>query len=557
MSYFICIPEIIELIVNHLSHKDRVACLRVCKIFYTILIPNIWRDITVRPSSLEESGRNLNPIKSSLEKYKHYVTELHLENTSPLQYLALKGCYHLQTLTIKSSRAYPGTQDWQDFKDQILPELSVFIMAHASTLVHVGIDLPRNSIITPRKDFWDALAQCSKLDVLNLHGICIPNTFVSMLLQVLERGPQSLKFDSMEIPEWQVAISNFQDPSNLKGSNSPKSDFVIQGLHTLSIIESYSATPLSDPFHHSQAMLVRDCVNLKSLEWKGCDIDNDSWLCESSQIDDNASHFFKTITMDPWPLSQLESLSLPWVRVTDKELSKLLCQMNQLKELRVQGSLFGPLSLEAMLSEREVSSAGGGSGAKPKQRRLCDSVETLVLNKCRNVTSTMIQTLLSNCHNLKAFKADKITSRDIVFGEDWVCHGLEELVVHIASPNSCSTTTGSFSFVDMERIVFSRLSKLVKLKRLILTADAKFAIESKRTVSLRLDAGLGLLTDLKELRDLGFHMDLNQNIGLEEAQWMVESWPKLSSLRGQLNQDPETRHQLRSIFGQKRIVLQG
>ncbi|KAF9201900.1 hypothetical protein BGZ49_007903 [Haplosporangium sp. Z 27] len=458
----------------------------------------------------------------SLEKYKHYITELHLENTSPLQYLALKGCYHLRTLTIKSSRAYPGTQDWQDFKDQILPELSVFIMAHASTLVHVGIDLPRNSMITPKKDFWDALAQCSKLDVLSLRGICIPNTFVSMLLQVLERGPQSLKFDSMEIPEWQVAISNFQDSSNLKGSNSPKSDFVIQGLHTLSIIESYSATPLSDPFHHSQAMLVRDCVNLKSLEWKGCDIDNDSWLCESSQIDDNASHFFKTITMEPWPLSQLESLNLPWVRVTDKELSKLLCQMNQLKELRVQGSLFGPLSLEAMLSEGEVSSAGGGSGAKPKQRRLCDSVETLVLNKCRN-----------------AFKADKITSRDIVFGEDWVCHGLEELVVHLASPNSCGTTTESPSFVDMERIVFSRLSKLVKLKRLILTADAKFAIKSKRT-----------------LRDLGFHMDLNQNIGLEEAQWMVENWPKLSSLRGQLNQDPKTRHQLRSIFEQKRIVLQ-
>ncbi|KAF9109832.1 hypothetical protein BGX27_007149 [Mortierella sp. AM989] len=537
----LCIPEIVESIAKYLPLRDKVTCLRISKIFHSVLIPTVWSEVEVRTPNWPKHNQGHYPAGSGLERHKHHIQGLYFREIYPLELLSLQGCSSIRELVIDTIHAprEMSAQDREGFREQILTGISNFISAHASTIEYISIYLTGSAMTLPGKHLWEALAKCSKLTRLDLRGVCIPNEFLHLFLRVCGNGPPSLRFESIRIPEWQAAMMQV-DHDNLTKFSHSTNGLIMPGPHKLSIIDCHSSLFPKVSLHHDQALMVRSCVNLKSVEWRGYDLD--PWETQGEpDIDD--CDFLNTLSMDPWPLHQLETLELSLIQAKDSDIAGLLNQLHQLKELKMVGTMFGPLSLAAILADKEVNS---------RRRRLCDSVETLLLGSCSDVTSKMLQALLSNCRKLKLITADKITVHDIAYGEEWVCDDIEFLIVHITAYEA-GNSPGSQSSADMERLVFHCLSKLVKLKGLILTNN--MMCDGTRTINLRLGAGLELLKDLKELRELRFHLDFHQTMGVEEVRWIMGNWPKIESLGGRVNQDPAIQNQISAILKEKGIAL--
>ncbi|KAG0228226.1 hypothetical protein BGX31_006690 [Mortierella sp. GBA43] len=253
------------------------------------------------------------------------------------------------------------------------------------------------------------------------------------------------------------------------------------------------------------------------------------------------------------------------MKATDKELATLLCKINQLKHLNVQGTLFGPLSFQAIVMDRiDLPGAEGTSTrsgrSPPYERRLCDLVEVLDLKLCGAVTGDMIQTILASCPSLTHFHADKITITEITQGGDWVCFGLRELDIYLEADVQVShyhdeDAFASGSFAELHRDVFGRLATLTRLERLILTDDID-SYRGKRTLDLRLDGGMDLLAGLKNMRELHFRCDGHQSMGVAEARWIAQHWPGLRVLGGLVTQNKIILEEMRSILARQKIHLQ-
>ncbi|KAF9901284.1 hypothetical protein EC991_006303 [Linnemannia zychae] len=202
------------------------------------------------------------------------------------------------------------------------------------------------------------------------------------------------------------------------------------------------------------------------------------------------------------------------------------------------------------------------------------TLESLVLKECDGLCSEDIQVILSSCVNLRVFQA--MTSSGAEFSSTvyldasemvdspWVCLRLESLkliITGIARPDlkedqyGKSLTgplhDGSIQGYELQRIVYSQLSKLTRLRELWLGHDAPDLDDEENyhptevegqwkyidpdeqfeCLEFSLRSGLDLLRGLKELRELNVDR-MNIRVGLSEVQWMAERWPKLERIVG-------------------------
>ncbi|KAF9356553.1 hypothetical protein BGX26_005122 [Mortierella sp. AD094] len=549
VSHPLRIPEIIESIAIYLPQSDLVTCLRVCKKFHFVLTPIVWSKISVcrtwrsvLPSPLIQEIQPLPPALDRLsyptgqclQRYKDHIQEIDLYEECPNEYWALRGL-HLRAIRFND----PGS-----YYEQEKVGLLSLIDAHSSTLecIHFRVKEPAYRRMTLEKDFRAALARCKKLKELYFDGVTIPDDFISMFLQVGE-GLHTLRFEYSEMLDWVSAAATIKgDHKGLEEFNHPKYGFVLPGPRNLTIIESRVRNQHKQhPLLHRQAMMIRSCINLESLQWKGYDLADEDWIYTDAykKSDDDSCYFCNTLSMDPWPLSRLESLNLSWVRMKDGDLARLLNQIHQLKELNLEGTLFGVESFNAVIAGKGNAIDGaGGSNAPQRRQQLCDSIESLSLLCCSNVDGRMIQELLSSCHKLKAFTAGEIEIIDIANGEEWVCNDIKNLAIYISA--DIHKKTGPAEIQRIQRITYHRLAKLVKLEKLRFSHYHKrngYFRNSGRTIDLKLEYGLDLLKDLKELRELHFSGESEQDLSSGDVQWMIDNWPKFICLNGR---DPRT-----------------
>ncbi|KAF9897565.1 hypothetical protein BX616_005352, partial [Lobosporangium transversale] len=481
------IPEILLLIGGFLDQDDLLNCIRVSKNFYRAFIRIIWRKITIVPFRY--------PSGKTLQNHKQYIEEINFEaNNIPEEYGALQGCDRLQTIN------YEGNYSW----DEPICFLSM-IWAHSSTITRVCLENVLSSYWP-----WKTLLECVHLNHLGLSFTYINGDGVDIFFQVCK------KVKHLNL----ARVSIKQLPINFLSSEG--SEYVLPSIHTLRIEDVDIISP-PDPYTSSYCvgMLVRKCPGLCALEYGGYDL--------KSEFEQSAhEHFYRgAFLQHPWTLNNLTELSFFSMIVTDEDMAILLRRVTGLKRLDVQFCAFGPLSMRELLAEEQEVLEDGQIVRKRRDQRLCDTIEVLGINIPNIRSDGIAQAILTNCPRLKRLAGSRITIAEIVNGVQWVSTGLTHLEINLVADVDQETAEG----MAKARIAFKQLGKLTQLRCLDLTVWPLEGGE-RRTLDLRLRAGLDELANLKSLHTLAFRDDHHQQIELGEATWILNNWPSIRCLKG-------------------------
>ncbi|ORZ28844.1 hypothetical protein BCR41DRAFT_344172 [Lobosporangium transversale] len=480
------ILEIISLIGSFLDRKDLLNCLCVSKTFHGALIWHIWRKIIVRRHG------PFTPTGEALQKHKEYIEKIHFiypQKDIPEEYGSLQGCIRLQF--IQTSRISPREPAPTRFLN--------LIKAHNSTITKINLAYVQNSQL-----LWETLLGCANFNRLKVASMCI-NDGVDIFFQVCKKLGY-LDFKNVSIR---------QLPTDFLSGEA--SEYTFPNMHTLRVDD----VRIDDPPHphtspYCLGTLVRRCPNLSTLEYREC----------YPRIDVRDKFYNEAFFHHSWTLDNLSELSFPSIGIKDEDLAALLRRMTELRRLDIPCCDFGQLSLQALLADEQEILYNGQVVRKIRLRRLCETVEILMLD-VRNKIDGLVYTILSNCPRLKRLCGPRIMVTEIVDGAEWVSTQLTDLIITLVADIDQETEEG----MAKTRIVFKQLGKLTRLHSLCLTAW----VRSIRTLDLQLRAGLDELANLRSLYTLSFRDDFHQQMQLKDATWMVNNWPSIRYLYGRVN----------------------
>ncbi|KAF9355238.1 hypothetical protein BGX34_010569, partial [Mortierella sp. NVP85] len=373
----------------------------------------------------------------------------------------------------------------------------------------VNLDIEKDRIGTGGTIHWGLTEKYPLLDYLSLSSVNVDRPLCREILE--HPNIRTLSLGSAVITEdiltvfWEacrnlecllISTVNFKSESTLM----PK-DIVFGRMRrlVLSYVEAQSLLEQLDPVFH--------CPMLEKLEWEPPNALN-VWM--------NINH---PVQRDSWP--QLNELRIS-IDPQDAELGSLLEGL---------GNCFGKIT-----NLRAWRGTFGPQASKALGFHFTTLVE-LRLNYRLSVASSTIRDVLCSCPKLEILRARIIYARDIAEGGPWVCQRLRELGVCFRVGE---TEQGLHS------LVFERLSTLTRLETLDMKESARANHGSDGVLDFRLDYGLEQLASLHELKVLRFHTKVEhmQQIGMEDVEWMIDSWKKLKGIYGRLNSDPKLEYQL-------------
>ncbi|KAI1312275.1 hypothetical protein EDD11_002994 [Mortierella claussenii] len=552
-------PDFLRSISTYLRHQDLVRCLYVNNTFYNVFKPLVWRRITLIDGSPDQGALH-SPSGITLEHNKHLIKNIVvIQGYVPPEYLALQGLKDLQSISINDTTASPDDPASMDkLMTQILPWLTRLIAQSSSTLKKIDISHTPGAYLEPPRDFWQALSACSRLKAVTLYHLSISDASFSDLLQACA-GVRELHLVSMSLPRMPtclVAPAVAAHPTDSVSSDSNISP--LGDLRKLTLAGRWSQKdPPSRLSVEDQLALIQRCPRLERLSWScnGRGPQPRLQICEQE-----TRLLMKGMAQDlVWTrLQRLSALELGSRSISDAELAAVLRQMYRLVELKVTKEGMGPLSVEALMTDRgdddvdtttTTASSSDTMDNRGRQRRLCDSLETLEIYNCSNMTSRLVQTILTHCPRLKRISADKIMLTDVAEeGQEWVCTEMTDFSIGIEVNVDTQTEPGK----SMQHRAFEQLSRMPKLTEINLVGW-KFQPVPFKSLDLRLDAGMNQLAGLRELRQIFFVGDMMQNMLVEDAQWIVDHFPKLTVLQGLVNQDKVVRQQIREIFESRSV----
>ncbi|KAG0001513.1 hypothetical protein BGZ80_003878 [Entomortierella chlamydospora] len=187
------------------------------------------------------------------------------------------------------------------------------------------------------------------------------------------------------------------------------------------------------------------------------------------------------------------------------------------------------------------------------------TVREMNLDKCPNVTSKMVNTLLVSCSALEALSADRLYVVDMVQdgSQPWACLNMRELCLNIdlfdpyqghieSADNDVLEEEGSendeganvaeeagksmeaLQVAERQRLIIAQLAKLRKLKVLCTNRECMDSQDNGPTecVEFILEKGLDQLARLTQLEEIHFS-GLERPPRLSEAEWMLKHWKQL------------------------------
>ncbi|KAF9111461.1 hypothetical protein BGX27_004913 [Mortierella sp. AM989] len=198
------------------------------------------------------------------------------------------------------------------------------------------------------------------------------------------------------------------------------------------------------------------------------------------------------------------------------------------------------------------------------------SLTELDLSDSSTLTSTMVQVIMTSCPLLVTLSATLLEARDIVgdammedekqiageeakgmetqkqpLVQDWVCVKLETLTLQICGLENKPTR--------WHRIIFQQLARLQNLEMLDIN-PYNLTTLYRDSLDLRLEAGLGALNNLKRLENLYFS-GIRQNMEEQDLRWMLQAWPKLKHIAGNLHYSMSNRNELEKILEERGILV--
>ncbi|KAG0220458.1 hypothetical protein B0O80DRAFT_135185 [Mortierella sp. GBAus27b] len=288
---------------------------------------------------------------------------------------------------------------------------------------------------------------------------------------------------------------------------------------------------------HVQLEIMRRCPELRKLSW---------YRSAQEQIPvADVCEIFKTHC----PL--IEELELSIRACSDEDYSRILDSCRGLTLFRLHG-----------VSAREMTFQS--------LARHFSSLRVLDLYGCYGFTSKMIQHIMTHCSTVRILQAGTVEACDILgiamdeatlgteieprpppqqqqqqqqHSEDWICTNLVQLNICISGLQGKP--------LEWHQRVFQQLAKLTKLERLYLRPIQ--LLDDVGGLDLRLEAGIGALASLKRLKELSFQG--KQQMEEQDVRWMLDAWPKLELLAGQMNTDNGKWIKLRKIVEQAKVAV--
>ncbi|KAF9911597.1 hypothetical protein EC991_003061 [Linnemannia zychae] len=258
---------------------------------------------------------------------------------------------------------------------------------------------------------------------------------------------------------------------------------------------------------------ICSCHNLTKLRWGG--------TIPLRQVASAAKH-------PVWPF--LEDLQLGVVHGSDQDLADVIFHhLPPLKQLSLSSGAFGPLCF-GILRERHFA-----------------TLTSLDAPKSNLFSSRMALDVLLHCVNLEQLRVYHIYMRDVrATPQPWVCRGLKHLEVTFESdPND----------YEADALLFEQLSKLTHLKHINIIQGNQFTFFGsivEPSPQWRLDSGLALLSTMTQLEELTFG-EGEQDLREEDVVWMLDHWPALKMLRGDLSLRPDVHKKLRALVRRRGV----
>ncbi|KAG0302492.1 hypothetical protein BGZ97_002325 [Linnemannia gamsii] len=368
----------------------------------------------------------------------------------------------------------------------------------------------------PTKDFWNAVYS----EWLQ------PRSLTVQELNVTERAADAFwkactRFETLRL--------SFHAPS----ASLPK-DLAFPLVTHLDLKLDHQRT---EPFFaEEQLAFIKSCPSLTSLCWS-----LDHFDSPMLQFQDALAH--KT-----W--AQLTDLELRGSRHLDAEMAAVMGSLPPLRRLVLSQCSFGPLTF-----------------SKLKERHFA-TLEVLDVVGCEEFFSAMAMDVLSRCPRLQEFSCPQIRLKDLVQSpqeqqqqQPFACQShLRYLDVFISKDD---TDPDDWTVRAMERL--STLTQLEQLSLSPARLEPECQIQTQNQVHVtnnRVGSGLDLclkngLDRLSSLSKMSFFEfgDSSPRMGMEEAQWMVQSWRQLKSVVGHFSEtDDCSIDKFAVVFDQRDIT---
>ncbi|KAF9543737.1 hypothetical protein EC957_000516 [Mortierella hygrophila] len=542
------IPEILRRITSHLpaGSPDFTSCLQTSRSFHTILTPLLYNTLTLCPVEHKR------PSPHAVQRYIHLVGHLKFDFFISAEYLRL-GFKNLHSITV-SNRKVAGKNEEYEFTQvgvdsEVMEALLVIIRENpALRRWTLWNPMPR-----PSAEVWRELSSLKKLDppatggqpvqlrpgfnrgvdILDLTRVSVTHEAKHWFLRACA--------DAKELRMLSVAFMAANGkPDNcqlfLQLEKRPP-----QG-RKVEIVE-FNGYNVID-----QLTFLSHLVEARSITWISPVAGR---LPIQTLPVPTLADLKQFITPTTWPkLRALDLTGIPMrqlVRFSDECIAHILDCVpdSQLEEFKLRGSTFGPLSAKAL-------------------RKQFPCLQDLRLEPDGiDAQSEFLQGVMESCPKLQVLRAGMISVHHMRRGKEWVCLGLKELAVHVDMEsdrggeviNKTDLNDPAYwnKYSSSRRYVFARLGKLTELIELNTSmpyysygrgmsyVDLSHLYRHPYwTLDYRLPHGLDELAGLKKLERLDFS-NTPQDLLQTDLEWMVENWPRLKMLTGDLMRGVE-RH---------------
>ncbi|KAF9190466.1 hypothetical protein BGZ51_006882 [Haplosporangium sp. Z 767] len=475
------LPEILLIIVQFLTHKELVQCVRVSKTWHESFLPMLWETLDFT-----------SVLKTEI---LHYELALQVLAKEPSRCSLVKN-FVCSNVNIPDVIKFPNLVSleiegrlWRYTKNII-----DFVSDHVQSIERLSLSNVRLKV---PYTLWDVLLSAGRQSELRLRRFHLHHRHNPRSFWIFCNNLEALYISKSNIP---IIPSSFP----LANEGSSREALSFWRLRTLEL-EDVEGQGLDN-----QLEWIGICKELESLRWVH--------RTQQSRFAMVVSNFADMALDGKWP--KLHSLQVPFADIQDRDLANILKSMSNVRVLDATRSRLGPLSFQEI-------------------RLHFNTIQKLELSKCPSLTSTMLWEILQSCSQLRTLAGRTVVCTwDVVESEKcpWACTRLRELQIDFEFEQSGENQGYDRAMMN----IFERLSALTMLEIL----DLSSVVRSNKHIQLLLSKGLGQLSSLRRLRLLRIN-GTKQYMSMEEIQWMKAHWRNLEALEGYMNTSPEKNQELR------------
>ncbi|KAF9425910.1 hypothetical protein BGZ76_003024 [Entomortierella beljakovae] len=290
------IPEIQFRIAKYIEQEDLVRCMLVCRAWYELILPEIWKRVIVISSELHILPYGFTP--RILKKYRLLIQELGIHDNRP-------GRYASSYKNLRNLDLGPGNPANHAFVSEGDPTQ---IITANSSIESLNINRLDHYLLAP---FWNSIANLPYLNTLMMRDSVI-----------------SSELDSTAF--WQ-SCQNLESLCLTYTALSLNHDVLLQlSFQRMKSLEFDLIQSIND---ETQLGLIRQCPNLESLSW---------YVRDHKHA---IGTFAKDVSQGFWP--NMETISLAY-DIDDEYLTEIIGSMRRITTLNMSRNDFGESSFKAL-----------------------------------------------------------------------------------------------------------------------------------------------------------------------------------------------------------------